>query len=238
MRRSHPDPNLSFLARARAAVAERSDVSHSVGAYFVGRAVDIDRFDVETDKSGLRREPGFVVEFHRVVADSHHEIGLLVRKANHVTQRMEKYTGIARIVLEDFLGHGCKHHRQSVLVCQLGNLGLQTCTDGTKADGEKWLFCLFEELNHVVENVRFCGRRPRRPVEGNTFIVGLLRRQADWKPYMHRTRAAAERNQCGFEKDRLHLIGLQTGRSVGQKVLDDRCPFGWCDHASVPAFRR
>ena len=96
----------------------------------------------------------FIVELDWVVADSHHEIGLLVRKANYVAQRMEQYTGIGRIVLcKHSLGHGCKHHRQAVLVCQLGNLGPQTGTDGTKAYGEKWLLCLFEELNHLVENL-------------------------------------------------------------------------------------
>ena len=35
-----------------------ANISHSIGAYFVDGAVDVERFDVETDKSSLRREPG------------------------------------------------------------------------------------------------------------------------------------------------------------------------------------
>ena len=117
------------LATGGSASSAFSDVLMSpdgVDGDVVGLAVDVGGLDIEADQLRLLRQPGFVVELDRIVADGDDEIGVLMRLADDVAQRVEQHARIAGMILgEHALGHRRQHDGDLV---RLGELWMSACT--------------------------------------------------------------------------------------------------------------
>ncbi len=71
--------------------------------------IDVGCNRVEIDQR-RPRHPGFEIEFHRVVTDRHHKIGLCMGLANDITQSVKQHAGVTAMVL---LQHAFRHRRQN-----------------------------------------------------------------------------------------------------------------------------
>ena len=94
-----------------------ADIADRIHCERIRLAVDVSRFHVEADESCGFRHPGFVIEFHRIVADSQHQIGLLMGEPDLVAEGVEEDSGIAGMVLgQHALGHRRQHDGYPVLL--------------------------------------------------------------------------------------------------------------------------
>ena len=194
-----------------------ADIADRVHRENVGIPVNVRRLHIEADERRGFRHPGFVIELHRVVAHGQHQIGLLMRDADLVAERVEEDSGVTGMVLGQ---HAFRHRRQNdgdpVLLGESSDFALQFRLHGAETDREDRLARFGEELGRATQQGGIGGRRGlgRHEMDGFAirFLGGHSNRQAD----MHRTGPSFQRDPGGVEEHRLDGIGAQPGRLFRQ----------------------
>ncbi len=157
-------------------------IADAGGGQFMGRG-ELRGRRIDMHQRG-RRQPGFVVELHRVVAQTDHQVGLVGDVGQAVAAGMEQNAGIGRMGFgQQPLGHGRQHHRRRDDLQQARQGTGQTLASGGQPHGQQGAACLADQVEGGLK-VAFRDRRGRLRGDGGRCVrLGLpgvqIHRQAD-----------------------------------------------------------